>query len=217
MTTATNFKISSYDTNDTWTKLNLADNNSADWDKAVKIFKDRFETRFFKPLNALIKHQDEKIKFYSGFTVLAIDCLLIETFNQFYHGIDESEDKFKRNCKTFKDIFKRSDFFKNDFDTDEKISIFYKHIRCGLLHQGETKEDSKINLKKSDLITIIENNGVKSIELNRREFHKRVTAYFEDYSEKLKDIKQTDLRKNFKLKMDLITRRTKPKAKHLKC
>jgi hypothetical protein len=215
--TTTNFKISSSDTNATWTKLDLSDNKSADWDKAIKIFKDRFETRFFKPLNVLLKHDDEKIKFYSGFTVLAIDCLLIETFNQFYHGIDESDDKFKPNCKTFKDFFERSEYFKTDFDEEEKIAIFYKHIRCGLLHQGETKEDSKINLKKKDLITIIENNGIKSIELNRDKFHKKVKDYFDDYIEKLKDSSQTDLRSKFKLKMDLISRKTTPNAKKLKC
>lgn len=213
----TTFKISSSDTNASWTKLNLADNDSVDWDKAIKIFKDRFETRFFKPIDALIKHTDEKIKFYSGFTILAIDCLLIETLNQFYHGIDESDDKFKPNCKTFKDFFERSDYFKADFDTDEKIAIFYKHIRCGLLHQGETKEDTKINLKKTQLISLIDNKGIKSIELNRKEFHKRVTQYFDDYIEKLKDKNQKQLRQDFKTKMDLITRTTKPKSKKLKC
>lgn len=215
--TTENFKISSSYTNDTWTNLDLTDNNSADWEIAIKIFKDRFETRFFKPLDALLKHEDKQIKLYSGFTVLAIDCLLIETFNQFYHGIDESVNKFSSNCKTFKDFFQRSDFFKDDFDTDEKISIFYKHIRCGLLHQGETKEYSKINLKKLELISVIKNNGESSIEINRGKFHKKVTDYFDDYIEKLKDKNQTVLRENFKIKMDLITRKTKPKSKKLKC
>lgn len=213
----TAFKISSSDTNDTWLKLNLDDNDSTDWDKAIKIFKDRFETRFFRPIDALTNHADEKVKFYSGFTVLAIDCLLIETFNQFHHGIDESEPTFKPNCKTFKDFFERSDFFKNDFDTEEKIAIFYQHIRCGLLHQGETKEDSKVNLKKSQLISLLDNGGTKSIELNRKEFHKRVMNYFHDYISKLKDKNEKQLRVNFKAKMDLITRKTKPKTKKLKC
>ncbi len=213
----TSFKISSSDTNESWVKLDLSDNNSADWNKAIKIFKDRFETRFFRPITALVKHSDEKIKFYSGFTVLAIDCLLIETFNQFYHGIDDSDEMFRPNCKTFKDFFQRSNYFNKDFDTDEKISIFYQHIRCGLLHQGETKEDTIINLKKSQLISVIEVNGIKSIELNRGEFHKRVTDYFNDYIEKLKDNNQIQLRNKFKDKMDLITRNTKPKTKKIKC
>ncbi|MCY7353276.1 MAG: hypothetical protein LH606_21885, partial [Cytophagaceae bacterium] len=113
--------------------------------------------------------------------------------------------------------FERSDYFNKDFDTEEKILIFYKHIRCGLLHQGETKEDTKINLKRTQLITLINNNGIKSIELNRGEFHKRVSNYFADYIEKLKDKNQTQLRKNFKIKMDLITRVTKSKSKKLKC
>jgi hypothetical protein len=33
----TTFKISSSDTNDSWVKLNLSDNNSADWGKAKTI------------------------------------------------------------------------------------------------------------------------------------------------------------------------------------
>lgn len=211
------FKISSSDTNESWSKLNLNDNDSGDWDEAIKIFKNRFETRFFKPLEALTEHPEEKIKFYSGFTVLAIDCLLIETFNQFYHGIEDSEEKFKYNCQTFKDFFERSDFFKNDFDTEEKIAIFYQHIRCGLLHQGETKENTRVNLKKAQLISLIDNSGIKSIELNRREFHKRVTNYFHDYISKLNDKSEWQLRRNFKTKMDLITRTVKPRNKKLKC
>lgn len=213
----TTFKISPSDTNISWSKLDLTVNESADWNKAIKIFKDRFETRFFQPIKALTNHADDNIKFYSGFTILSLDCLLIETFNQFYHGIDNSEDKFNPNCKTFKDFFERSKFFKNDFDTEEKISIFYQHIRCGLLHQAETKEHSKVNLKKSNLISLVNNNGIKSIELNRREFHKRVSDYFYNYIEQLKDKNETTLRQNFKSKMDLITRVTKPKSKKLKC
>lgn len=211
--TQTNFKISSSDTNETWTKLDLTDNESADWDKAIKIFKDRFVTRFFNPINALVEHSDAKIKNYCGFTVLAIDCLLIETFNQFYHGIDESKDKeeFKASFQTFEDFFKRSEYFNKDFDTQKKITAFYKHIRCGLLHQGETKEESKINFKKPQLITVSDNNGIESIEINRLEFHKRVREYFDDYLEKLKDKNQSLLRQNFITKMDLITRTPKPK------
>jgi len=213
----TTFKISSSDKNDTWSKLNLTDNNSTDWDKAIQIFQDRFETRFFNPIKMLAEHADQKIKFYSGFAILAIDCLLIETFNQFYHGIYTSEQKFIPNCKTFKDFFQRSEHFRNDFDTEEKIIIFYQHIRCGLLHQAETKEHTIINLKKSQLISLITNNGITSMELNRDEFHKRVLNYFHDYILRLKDKKETVLRKHFLKKMDLITRTIKPKGKKLIC
>jgi CubicO group peptidase (beta-lactamase class C family) len=158
----TSFKISTSDTNDSWTKLKLDDNDSEDWVKAINIFKDRFETRFFKPIEALITHTDIKIKVYSGFTILSLDCLIIETLNQFYHGIEDSEEKFKSNCRSYKDFFNRSEFFNKDFDTNEKISLFYHHIRCGLLHQAETKEFSKINLKNPNLVSLIDIGGAKS-------------------------------------------------------
>jgi hypothetical protein len=200
------FKISSSTTNVKWRDFNLADNNSIDWEKAVNIFKDRFESRFFKPIDALLNDPRDGTEFYSGFSVLAIDCLLIETFNQFYHGINSSGDKFKSNLDTFKDFFSRSKYFKDDFDSIDKIKAFYDHIRCGLLHQAETKGYTTLNKKRDKLVELIENDGIRSIKLNRIEFHKRVVSYFNDYLEILNDKSQIDIRKNFKNKMDLITR-----------
>ena len=65
--------------------------HEGDWKKMVKIFKDRIEGRFLKPIRLIAADLD--IGEFSGFSILALDCLIIETLNQFYHGIDETEGK----------------------------------------------------------------------------------------------------------------------------
>ena len=56
----------------------------SDWRTAVRVLKDRLNARFFDAAEA-IDQQD-----FAGFAVLALDCLLIETLQQFKEGVDET-------------------------------------------------------------------------------------------------------------------------------
>ena len=88
-------KISSKHYSTDWT-ANLADRNSPDWTTAIEIIKERFEARFLKPVEILIAHPEKEIRVNSGFLVMSIDCLLIETLNQFYLGLKKTTDKYKK-------------------------------------------------------------------------------------------------------------------------
>jgi len=60
---------------------------------------------------------------------MAIDCLLIETLQQFIKGVSETPRR-KNECYFKNFLISR---FKEDFD-DEKAKMFYEQIRCGILH-----------------------------------------------------------------------------------
>lgn len=86
---------------------------------------ERFDERYFRPLeNSLSKH---------GFTSMAIACLLIETLESFYQGVTDTN---KVSAKMFRDFLSRNTALKALGNSGD---WFYKDIRCGILHQGESR------------------------------------------------------------------------------
>lgn len=180
-----------YKDND-WKELRFS--KEKDWEKGIKIFENRIYGRFLNPISDLDKRE------YAGFLIMAIDCLLIETLQQFIEGVPETPRK-KSEC-----YFKKflTSYFKEDFD-DEKAKMFYKQIRCGILHQAETKESSKIKI--SHKLPIVKYTKKKDgLIINRKKFHGKLDKAIKSYIEQLKDKTNEPLRKNFRDKMDYICR-----------
>lgn len=131
---------------------------------------------------------------------MAIDCLLIETLQQFIEGVSRTPGR-KSECYFKKFLIFR---FKEDFD-DEKAKMFYKQIRCGILHQAETKESSKIKI--SHELPIVKFTKEKDgLIINRKKFHEKLKKAIKSYIEQLKDKTNEPLRNNFRKKMDYICR-----------
>lgn len=116
-----NTKLSSSTTIVRYKKLVASGNR-----KALALFiVERFNERYFWPIeNSSTKH---------GFASLAVACLIIETLESFYQGFPDT-----RNCSAqmFRDFFTR--------DTELKVFAggndwFYRDIRCGILHQSESR------------------------------------------------------------------------------
>ena len=113
------FKISEKYQNTDWKSLNLLDDNNVNWTDGISIIKDRFFSRFFSQIE---KIKDDE---FSGFVVMSIDCLLIETLMQFYLGVDNTEVNYKREqWKAFKDFFKNSTYFKADLRQTTSVKRF---------------------------------------------------------------------------------------------
>jgi hypothetical protein len=193
-----------------WSKdwpSDLADRNSPNWDMAIKILRDRFEGRYLEPLKALTNHKDKSIRTNIGFIVMSIDCLLIETLNQFYLGLTQTEEKYYRNntdqnykynWQEFRDFFKHSKNFSAFKGTDELCKEFFNQIRCGLLHQSESKFNSLINLKEKELVKKIDENDIKKgIIINRRIFHEYVCKDFEQYFKDLENSESKNIFGNY--------------------
>jgi len=140
---------------------------------------------------------------FSGFSVMALDCLLIETLQQFYEGVDETPRGESREY--FQDFLTRTEF--GQFFDQGIAEEFYHSIRCGILHQAEVKGDSKIWIRDGSPLVkwASDRNG---LIINRNLFHRKLERVFEKYLEDLRrsNHSDTDLRDNFKRKMDFVCR-----------
>lgn len=90
----------------------------------VKLIRHRFENRYLKHIKCVD----------SGFLIMAVSCFVIETLQSFREGEPDTNGIGQRMFKNF--FNNEQDNFPNFSDA---ISVeFYKHIRCGILHQSET-------------------------------------------------------------------------------
>lgn len=199
------FKISKKYNSSDWSTLGLVINDDKNWDKAAEIIKDRFDSRFFNHISLIEKKE------FSGFLIMSIDCLIIETLMQFYLGVSDTETSYPRNqMKAFEDFFEYSPHYNSDFDTPDKRQEFYRQFRCGLLHQAEVKKKSLIKIRQPDLLTLVNNNSSEGLIINRKKFHEQLLLEFNDYLEKLKNnqtnFKGENLRDKAILKMNIICR-----------
>ncbi|WP_316807371.1 hypothetical protein [Pedobacter agri] len=198
------FKISKKYTNIHWTELNLVTDKSDGWINGISIIKDRFNSRFFDQINNV------KIDPFSGFIVMSIDCLLIETLMQFYLGVDDTEFNYKGvQWKAFRDFFKNSIYFKSEFKTNSICKTFYTQFRCGLLHQAQTKKKSLIKINQPKLLKLINPlDAGAGLIIDRVQFHDNLVLEFQHFIQKLKDNENNflgnNLRINAALKMNLL-------------
>ena len=171
-----------------------------DWERMVEIFKDRIEGRFLKPVRLIAKDRD--IGEFSGFSIMALDCLIIETLNQFYSGKDETEGEHR---KAFWSFFKGSEFFKDHFSR-KKAFTFYSHYRCGLLHQAQTKRKSVVRMDQETMIRSVESDILIGLVVDRLRFHEALEKEIQSYMDRLRigGEEHSRLRENFVTKMNII-------------
>lgn len=173
--------------NDHWNNLNLSNSFSFDWIKGADIVYDRIHGRYLAQIETLESHLDREIWEYSGFLIIGIDCMVIETLNQFYLGISDTNQIYRgRNWKSFRDFFQRSQFF-NQYFNNNTAFIFYDHVRNGLVHQAQTKKDTLINFRENEMIKEVNPSNLDDgIVVNRRIFHKALVNEFNSYIDNLK-------------------------------
>ena len=105
--------------------------------------RERFTERYIRPLRGApnMKH---------GFCIMAISCLMIKALESFWQGWS---DTTHRSQEAFRSFFQRcleqglqlGKFAENKLSED-----FYRGVRCGILHQGETTAGWRI-LRKGPL------------------------------------------------------------------
>jgi hypothetical protein len=199
---------------DKWHQLDLSTNESEDWKKAIEIFSKRIKDRYVEPIDILIDQEKDKkaIDRKFGFTILAIDCMLVETLQAFYEGLPNTKNISK---KTFTNFLLKSENFKSDFtqkiNGQSRADKFYYDFRCGILHQAETGEGGKI-WSIGDMVWEYENELI----INRTEFHERLKKEIEGYIDKIENGDDSELRKNFVKKMDYISKNPNPRYPEIK-
>ena len=108
--------------------------SSAEEDKTeiVHFVRHRLYTRYFTPLSRIDP------EFQSGFLMMSVACLLIETLEAFYNG----HKKTPNGRGAFEKFFGHHKHLFANFN-DSRVQ-FYKNIRCGLLHQAQTQGGFRI-------------------------------------------------------------------------
>jgi hypothetical protein len=111
----------------------LAMEAAKDINGIAKFIHGRFAERYLTPLKN-VRAGDE-----SGFLTMGVCCLLIEGLMAFREGWPTTEGKSK---KAFELFFSRESRFSAflGFEVD-----FWKGVRCGILHQGETNKGWRLN------------------------------------------------------------------------
>jgi len=136
----------------------------------AKFIHDRLYYRYLNPFlyssenkikkEAEIKEYDEyTLLFKNGFSLMANSCLLIETIEAFWRGWATTTGP---NEIAFLKFFGRDKLFK-EFATEDIASKFYKHVRCGILHQGETTGGWTLTRESNFLV----DKGAKIINANK--------------------------------------------------
>ncbi len=188
-------RISPKYTADDWDSLILT--KTAHWDKAVAIVRDRIEGRFLDFADQCLPNPN------SGFVVLSIDCLLVETIEQFIEGRKQS----KRPGTVFRRFLERHEF--QPYFADPQVRAdFYADIRCGLLHQAEAKKKWLIKRDQPELLQRVDGDGYV---IDVVKFHEALKVSLERYFTDIKVKENKQLRGRLWNKMGFIcsTRRTR--------
>ena len=173
------------------TKILAVPSNKSDWRKAVQIVKDRLNARFFDAVEAIDK------KDFSGFAVLALDCLLVETLQQFKEGVRETP---RGKSGEYFERFLTSAPFSAHF-TQASAAKFYDDFRCGILHQAEIKGSPKVWRVGVLVAPTPDGNG---LIINRRLFNTTLRKAFAVYLQSLRNRTDATLCQNFVKKMGYI-------------
>lgn len=211
-----------------WKELskNLSPDKDENWSLAFHFFEERIITRYQNPINAILKMEDN---LGEGFAVVNLQCSLIETIESFINGWIYHNDKKNdistgwylrktekinrvKNPLNQKENLKNEDIFISFFKNRETVKIlnidgldFYKSVRCGLLHETQTKNGWKIwtdGVDKSiDNKVIYRNNFQRDIEKVIANYKNAITKGIEF---KIEGISTKELRDNFKSKFNHI-------------
>jgi hypothetical protein len=185
-----NFRISRKYKVKHWNALTFE--SETDWGTAVKIFRDRIETRYLEHIDRILRHRT------SGFAALTLDCALIETLEQFRRG--SAGTPSKKGMAFFVSFLTETSF--KEFFANDSAKAFYKNIRCGLIHKGEATL-SRIKRNSRDPMISLMPDG-EGLVLNAEVFHAHLKTAIDEYVKRLEDPESVVERDAFRKKMDYI-------------
>src|SRR6266511_2012579 len=190
------FVLSTYPVQVTVGKLKewIATDDEASKKHIAEFIYHRLNHRYIEPLLHITPP-----KYRSGFLMMASACLMIETLQSFYTG--KKETPRGQGLNSFKDFFQRETKFFPGFAAefaDDKDN-FYTNIRCGILHQAETKRGYRI-LRVGPLL------DAKARTVNAEEFLKALARCLDHYVSELRGSEsESQLWKSAVQKLDFIS------------
>jgi hypothetical protein len=149
----------------------------------------RFDERYFLPFESL--GLDRR----NGFMTMAVCCLVIEALESFHQGWESSEGK--KSQLAFCSFFDREvefHVFKGN------AQPFYKHVRCGILHQAETTGGWTTTLMPGETMLT-----VNRLRIQADEFRKALSRALRKYTDAVSQAGPNDeIWKNCKTKLNAI-------------
>ena len=185
--------------------------DSSKKNEIAKFIKDRLFYRYINPFlykskntickeDDIVEYDEYLLLHKNGFSMMANSCLLIETIESFYRGWANTSSLSEI---AFLKFFGRDKNF-IEFATADLASSFYKHIRCGILHQGETTGGWTLTRDNNKLL------DESSKIINSKMFLDKVSKSLCDYERELIDSNWNDLIWiNAKKKLKAILKNTK--------
>lgn len=155
-------------------------------DTKILVYEDRVAGWFFRYGKHLQDYHD------AGFVVLQVTLAQIEGIEQYRRG--ESSDR--KSGRFFRDGLKR--IFGFDNSSDQWLGDFYTLVRCGLFHDGMTRNRVLI---ENRFDTPLSYDGTY-IRVSPNKFLDAVIEDFNRYIGELKDRSNADLREAFRRKHD---------------
>lgn len=172
----------------------------------IRFLKERYTERFFRPILCLRESPGNEQGY--GFAIMALCCLLIETIECYRKGVPSSSNddlnfmkRLDLNNKAPRDyelqppwaLTGSKDAFRSFFAEENHQEYFpgvegdefYEKVRCGLLHQAQTKGTWRLARTGK-----FYDHAERSI--NRDEFAQRLEECFDDYLQQLREIEWVD-------------------------
>jgi len=154
--------------------------------KLIELVRHRFYNRYLKHIECID----------SGFLMMAVSCLMIETIESFRQGLRDTSGRGV-GLQMFKDFFEVEQMLFPGFNSISKY--FYANIRCGILHQAETTNAWRILRDDSPIL----NKDERTI--NSKKFVNALGGALDNYIEQLKaNDFNSAIWKNVLLKLDDI-------------
>jgi hypothetical protein len=179
------------------------------WRKAFEdLFLCRLESRYFRPIE-ILKTQDRFVG--EGFSIMTLLCSLVEFLESTWQGknfryISGKERKKgvrpgKFEYSDSSDIFVTFLCKRAPFCEQFNVTLareFYRSVRCGLLHEAQTKNGWKIRAKSVDGTLI----DVRRRAVFRDDFRKGINAFVREYGKSL--VGERDRQAAFVRKFDYL-------------
>lgn len=172
----------------------MADGNKY---KLADFLYERLYGRYLKPFD--FDDSEFTANYKSGFSIMANSCLLIETYASFKEKVFYDTNGKSERCFGWffssEDRFK--EFSKNGLATTEYKDLkaklknrglprdFYRNVRCGILHNAETRNGWKI-ARRGEFFDMTEK------RINATKFLNRLKNCLKDFSNDLRSLEMTD-------------------------
>jgi len=170
------------------------------WNKAIEMVEERFKERYFSTIHYLsfdYKVKEKTVQKFekNGFAIMALNCLLIDTFYQFEYGLATSSEinpvTGDAGVGRHYTAFLRAKFpelftVQPNVGDNDLADLFYSDIRCGILHSAQTKGCSMLACEGGPILDYIYSAGRIGIRVDVNQLSEVLEDYFyNDYLQRL--------------------------------